>query len=433
MSVSALADQDTLTGLRLLLSELKVRESLLEYCQRGGYSRTVWSLSPDEIRGAVHTSGLSGRGGSHFPTGRKLDAVAGQSSPKVVLVNGAETEPGSQKDRWLLTLRPHLVLEGAQLAARAAGAAAVVLYLPEQDRRVQESVSSALAELRQERRSTVSWRIVAAPRRYVAGEESAAIQRANGKSAKPTLKPPYPADRGVGGRPTLVHNAETLANFPRILTAGPEAFQALGTPGHPGTMLVTVSGQVRKPGPLEVPAGAQLTDVLALAGAPQPTAIQAVLPGGIFAGWLAGAVLQQGVRLERDSLRAFGVSAGAGAITVVSDEVCGLCQAVAVLQYFTKESVQQCGPCTYGTQAMATLLLRVARGEGGAEDLSRIEHYATAMLPRRGACGHLDGAAAAARTALRVFDRDITRHMRRGSCGRPWRVVVPELEEIDVH
>lgn len=411
---------------RLLLDPM-MPENLAAYRQHGGYSSETWQLSPEHIRAAIQESGLTGRGGSQFPTGRKLDTVASLPGKKVVLVNGAETEPASRKDRTLLQYRPHLLLEGALLAARAIGATSCVLYVPEHDIAVRRSIESALRELHHQRLSPVRWRVVTAPHRYVAGEETAAISRVNGKDAKPTMKPPYPAEHGVDGLPTLVQNVETLANFPRILSEGPLAFRARGVNAQPGTVLVTITGSVRHPGVYEVPSGVLFTDLLALAGAPDPTQIQAILPGGIFAGWLPGQALTRGVRLERESLRSFGTSNGTGAITVIANDVCGLCQVVAILTYFARESVRQCGPCAFGTQALAQLMDRVAHGEGDIHDLTRIERYATTMLPRRGACGHLDGAATAARTALAVFEREIAHHVRRGKCGRPWRVVIPGI------
>lgn len=422
--------EPTANSLYRLLLDPAMLENLAAYRQHGGYSSQVWQLSPEQIRATISESGLTGRGGSQFPTGRKLDTVASLPGEKIVLVNGAETEPASQKDRTLLQHRPHLLLEGALLAARAIGASRCVLYLPEHDPSVRQSIEGALRELHHQRLSVVQWRIVTAPRRYVAGEETAAISRASGKDAKPTMKPPYPAERGVGGYPTLVQNVETLANFPRILSEGALAFRALGVKGQPGTALVTITGSVRRPGVYEVPNGALFTDILTLAGAPDPAQIQAVLPGGIFAGWLPGQALTQGVRLEREGLRSFGASTGAGAITVIANDVCGLCQVVAALTYFARESVRQCGPCTFGTQALAQLMNRVARGEGDKQDLIKIERYATTMLPRRGACGHLDGAATAARTALLVFEREIAHHIRRGKCGRPWRLVIPGLAGV---
>lgn len=415
---------------RLLVDNLRARESLAAYRQRGGYAAASWTMTPPELRAVVEASGLRGRGGSAFLAARKWQSVAAEPGPRVVLVNGAETEPASAKDRLLLTLRPHLVVEGALLAARAVEAQTGVFYLHADAEDERAAIEGALRELRDERRRLPPWRIVMAPPGYVAGEESAAIQRCNGKAAKPTFKPPLPYQRGIAGRPTLVHNVETLANVPGIARDGVAAFCAVGTAAAPGTMLVTLSGAVNRPGVYEVPGGVTLQAVLEELGGGTPGAapVQAVLPGGYFAGWLGGAALRQGVTLDRESLRPHGVALGTGTIVVVPESVCGLAQAAALLRFFADQSVRQCGPCTYGTTAVAEIMERLALGRAEPSDLERMQHFAGVMLPRRGACGHLDGATIAARTALRAFERDLAQHRRGRTCGRPWRVVLPGLE-----
>lgn len=156
--------------------------------------------------------------------------------------------------------------------------------------------------------------------------------------------------------------------------------------------------------------------------------VQAVLPGGYFAGWIGGAALRDGVTLDLESLRAHGSTLGAGTIVVVPESVCGLVQAAALLRFFADGSVRQCGPCTFGTPAMALLMERLALGRAEPSDVERLRHYADVMLPKRCACGHLDGATIAARAAWSVLEREIAQHRRGRTCGRPWRVVLPGLE-----
>jgi NADH:ubiquinone oxidoreductase subunit F (NADH-binding) len=239
--------------------------------------------------------------------------------------------------------------------------------------------------------------------------------------------------RGVNGKPTLVQNVETLAHVPGIARDGANWFLASGVPGCPGNILITLNGAVRRRGVFEVPAGVVLADVLTDLGQGAPEGIQAVLPGGYFAGWISVETVWDGVRLEPASLRAAGSDLGSAAITVVPESVCGLWQAVRLLRFFADESARQCGPCTFGTAAMADALERIALGTARADDLERLRHYAERMLPGRGACGHLDGAAAAARTALDVFADEIELHLRHGGCGRPMRCVLPGLEDGHAH
>jgi NADH:ubiquinone oxidoreductase subunit F (NADH-binding) len=418
---------------RLLPDGLEARESLPAYQDRGGYAAAAWQRPPEELRALVAASGLRGRGGSAFPAGTKWQAVAAYAGPRSLLVNGAETEPASRKDRTLLARRPHLVLEGALLAARAVGAERGVFYLHADATDARLALEQALREVPAALGRLPRCRVVVAPPGYVAGEETAAIQYCQGKAAKPTFKPPLPVQSGLAGRPTLVQNVETLANVPLIAREGAEAFRRVGVATHPGTLLVTLSGAVRHPGVYEVPTGMLVQEVLTQlgGGTPGDVAVQAMLPGGYFAGWVAGAALQQGLTLDHESLRAHGATLGAGTLTVVPDTVCGVAQALTLLRFFAAESVRQCGPCTRGTAAMAALMHRLAFGHADATDAERLHRYATVMLPRRGACGHLDGATYAARTALSVYERDLARHARGGSCGRPWRVVLPGLERDD--
>ncbi|HEY8745563.1 MAG TPA: NADH-ubiquinone oxidoreductase-F iron-sulfur binding region domain-containing protein, partial [Chloroflexota bacterium] len=364
----------TLPTPRLLVDGLTVRESLADYQQRGGYSASSWQRSPQDIVQEITASGLRGRGGSGFPSGEKWQLVAAGPGAHVLLINGAESEPASGKDHLLLTLRPHLVLEGALLAARAVAAGEIVCYLHADAGQVRRGVEAAWRELQASGRRLPRFRIVTAPAAYVAGEQSAAIQRANGKPALPTFKPPRAHERGVRGHPTLVHNVETLANVPGILREGAVAFRSVGVPELPGTMLVTLSGQINSPGVYEVPTGVSLDWVLEHLGGGTPggAAIQAILPGGYFAGWLSGETLEHGVTLDAQSLHMYGVGLGSGAITVITDSVCGLTQAVTLTQFFARESARQCGACTFGTQAMAQALERLAAGQPAPFDVERL-------------------------------------------------------------
>ena len=412
---------------RLLRDDLDGRESLAAYRQAGGYAEASWARTPAELIELVEEGGLRGRGGAAYPAGAKWRAVAARPGPRVLLINAAESEPASRKDRTLLLTRPQLVLEGALLAARAVGAESCVLYV--HDPALGRALELACYELAQAGAQLPRWRTVVGPARYVAGEASAAVQFVNGGVAKPTTKPPRPHEAGVGGRPTLVQNVETLANVPLIAREGAAWFRSAGCAELPGTILLTLSGGVRRPGVYEAPTGMALHQVLRGYGGGTPEGIQAVLPGGYFAGWLSAAAVGNGVALAPASLRAAGTDLGSAAITVIPETVCGLWQAVRLLRFFADESARQCGPCTFGTVAMADALARIARGQPHPDDLDRLHHYAERMLPGRGACGHLDGATIAARTALDVFATEIETHLRYGGCGRPAGSVLPGLED----
>ncbi len=416
---------------RLLLPNQTARETLAEYRRTGGYDTQAWQLTPAQLIDAIERSGLRGRGGSAFPAGRKWRAVAEQHGSGVVLVNAAESEPASSKDQALLLLRPHLVLEGALFAMHAVDAHECVIYLHSDARQAHAAIMDSVEELKRTGTRIPRFRIVTADPGYVAGEETAAIQRANGKAAKPSFKPPRPFEKGVRGKPTLVQNVETLANVPLITRYGSDWFRTIGTDELPGTLLITLSGAVANPGVYEVPGGSSISWILQESGGlARGEKLQALLPGGYFSGWLDEASIRQGASLEPSSLKQYGAALGTAAITVVPESVCGLEQAVALLRFFANESARQCGPCTFGTSAMADILERVARGQAERDDLTRLQRYAEEMLPRRGACGHLDGATIAARSTLAVFRNEIAQHMRTGTCGRPRRVVLPGLERL---
>ena len=276
------------------------------------YHRLVYPAPPlpgvprDDVVDAVERSGLRGRGGASFPTGRKLRAVRGGRRSPAVVVNGAEGEPASGKDKLLLTTAPHLVLDGALLAAAALGARQVVVCVDQSATAALDAVTRALGE-RRRAEAALPVRLAAVPSRHVAGEETALVHWLNGGPATPTSTPPRPFQRGVDGRPTLVDNVETLAHLAQILRYGPDWFRRLGTPAEPGSTLITLSGAVARPGVYELSIGSPLADLVEIAG---PVAgIGAVLVGGYFGSWL-GAEQAGRARLSNQSLRPLGAGLG---------------------------------------------------------------------------------------------------------------------------
>ena len=362
----------------------------------------------------LERSGLRGRGGAGFPAATKWRAVAGRRSRAVVLANGAEGEPLSAKDRLLMSVRPHLVLDGAVLAARSVGARDIVLYVGIEHAAARQALERALRE--RNGRDRVEVRLVGAPPRYVAGEESAAVHCVNDGVALPTAVPPRPFERGVGGRPTLVQNVETLAHAALIARFGAGWFHERGTAVGPGTTLLTLSGAVARAGVVEVPSGAPLGRVLG-DGASQPgDAPTAVLLGGYFGGWVDG-VLAPNLAVDSAALRASGHSLGCGVVSLLSPAQCGVVETARFLGYLADQSARQCGPCVFGLRAVADCWNRIAAGAATGEDLLRAGRW-TDELAGRGGCRHPDGAAALARSALRVFRDEFVLHAERRRCSR---------------
>lgn len=343
-------------------------------------------------------SGLRGRGGAAFPVGRKWRSVAERRrGPAVVLANGAEGEPLSLKDRTLLAARPHLVIDGALLAALAVGADRILIYVGVEHEAAGQALQQALAERGLGPRSRPAVELVAAPPGYVSGEETAAVHYLNEGVALPTMRPPRPFERGVDGLPTLVQNVETLAAV---------ALLARGT--QPDTMLLTVSGAVASPGVREVRAGATLAEVVAEAGGlKQP--VQAALLGGA-AGVFVPATRAQTLPLEPGT-----TTFGAGVVALLPNSHCGVAAAAEMLTSMAAYSAGQCGPCRAGLPAIASAARRLATGHGDGREVARLRRWAT-MVEGRGACHHPDGAAAFVRSAIDTFSADFKSHDRGFGC-----------------
>lgn len=369
---------------------------------------------------AVAQSGLTGRGGAGFPTARKLEAVAAGRARPVVVAHGVEGEPPSGKDKVLLGYVPHLVLDGAVLAAHAVGAHEVVVAT---GRGLREVVARAIAERRRAGLDRdLALRCVAVPERFVAGEETALVRFLNGGPARPTFAPPRPFERGVGGAPTLVQNVETLAHLALVARFGPAWFRSTGTPAEPGSVLVTLSGAVREPGVFEVPLGTRLRELVAQAGGTTGE-LSALLVGGYFGTWVPAAEALE-APLADAGLAAHGAALGARAIVALPASSCGVRETARVVRWLAAESAGQCGPCVHGLAAVASDLEQLARRDGhpGARQaLSR----RLPLLEGRGACRHPDGAARLVGSALRVFADEVDLHLRGRCRGTAQHPVLP--------
>ena len=362
----------------------------------------------------VDRSGLRGRGGASFPTGRKLAAVA-EGSPTVVVANGTEAEPLSIKDKALLSAAPHLVLDGASIAAETVGADLAILCVERGATTTLRSLQRALAERRSAGADTVEIRLEQVPARYVAGEESALVHGLNGGDAKPTFVPPRPYQRGVGGRPTLVNNVETLANLALIARFGAGWFRSMGTEADPGSGLVSVLGDVARPGVYEHALGTSVSTVLRPAGA-APSA-RFVLSGGYAGTWMPieGAAA---LAFDRASFAGAGAAIGCSSLFVHGGQYCGLATTARIARWMADQSAGQCGPCFNGLPAIADALQALARGDHRGRWEAQIKRWME-MMPGRGACHHPDGTVRMIRSALKVFADDISAHQKRRSCGLP--------------
>jgi NADH:ubiquinone oxidoreductase subunit F (NADH-binding) len=359
-----------------------------------------------ELIAAVDAAGLRGRGGAAFPTGTKLRAVAAGTGPKVVVANGTEGEPLSEKDRVLLETNPHAVLDGLAAAVAAVGAGRAILCVA----RGQAGLLAGLRRALAQRSDEVTVEVAETPDRYVTGQESALMAWLNGGDARPSVGP-RPSERGVDGRPTLVDNVETLAHVGLIARRGPTWFRRLGLADEPGSALVTVSGGVQDPGVYEIPIGYPLADLLRHVGA---EAIGAVLLGGYFGCWIDPSRVATAT-LSDAGLAPLGARLGCGVISVVPERSCALAEVTAVAAWYAANSSGQCGPCLFGLTDIARAVSGIMTGEPGAEAAAR---RWTAMVRGRGACGLPDGAAMFVESALVSLPAEVAAHGR-GGCGRP--------------
>lgn len=349
-------------------------------------------------------SGLRGRGGAAFPAAIKWAAVAAQEGPKVVVANGEEGEPASKKDQWLLLHRPHLVIDGLLLAAGACGAGRAVMYLSHP-----ETVASVQRALRERADAgLVNERVrlelfVVAPT-YVAGEETSVVRAISGGPALPMAKPPRPFEKGVDELPTLVSNVETLAHAAWVARHGGEAFARAGTADSPGTALVTLSGACGRPGVYEIPFGVSVRDLVDTLGGGFTSEPRGLAIGG----WFGGLTGQAGLDLscEFGACKSAGNGWGCGAITVLGEADDPIQFAARLAQWYEGESARQCGVCIKGTAAIASTLKTLAQHGATQTDKDNLVRWGQ-ILPGRGACAFLDGAAALSRTLVSNFPVEV--------------------------
>ena len=417
------AAQASASGLpRLLPLVSGVPEDLRAHLAR--YGHPPYQGGPGVLIGGVEQAGLTGRGGAAFPVHRKMAIVARARGRKVIVANGAESEPASHKDALLLRAAPNLVLDGVQLAAEAVGASEAYLYVhPGVSREVMRTLAQRSA-------AGLDWLeviVFEAPPRFLAGQESALVNRLGGGPAVPTFVPPRVTERGLGGAPTLVQNVETLAHLALIARYGPRWFRALGTSNEPGTMLATVhtNGNTQV---VEAEIGAPLRSLI-----PGAETAQAVLVGGYHGAWLPIDTVGT-LTLDNQALKPHGAAVGAGVIAALPADRCGLAEAARVVRYLAAESAGQCGPCLNGLPRIAAAMAVLAGSGHHRQVRNDLERWA-GLVTGRGACNHPDGTVRFVRSTLTVFAPEIARHAH-GHCSAanrrpflPLPAAIPSTED----
>ena len=374
----------------------------------------------------VEAAGLRGRGGACFPTATKLRAVRKARGRAIVVANGCESEPLSAKDALLLAELPHLVLDGAAIAAAAVDADEVIVAFEFPNDEARESLERALGERRAAGLDSVDFSLFAAEERFLSGQETALISQLGGGPPKPTFVPPRPTERGVRRRPTLVQNVETLANLALIARHGAAWYREFGSDAESGTRLVTLAGAIESPGVFEIECGTPLSSLLRAAGGTTGL-LAGVLIGGYFGSWLPSAAIDD-VELSNEALARHGASLGCGVIVALAAESCPVAETTRVAIYLATETANQCGPCVHGTAAIARTLHGIAEGSPTPSAFADLDRWA-ADLPGRGACHHPNGLVRFVSSGLRVFAREFRDHAAQGpcpACARPAVLRFPE-------
>jgi NADH-quinone oxidoreductase subunit F len=402
-------------------------ENIITYLSHGGYqaTRLALSQSPDALIELVKRSGLRGRGGAGFPAGVKWGFMPKSSQvQKVVVVNADEGEPGTFKDREIIERDPHQVIEGVIIAAYAVGASRAYVYLRGEfflgAKRWIEAMAEAYAHgfLGKDILGsgfTLDMSVHRGAGAYICGEETALLESLEGKPGNPRLKPPYPAQVGLFGLPTLVQNVETLACIPHIIERGAEWFASIGTAESKGPKVFSVSGHVNRPGNYELPLGATLREIIYehAGGVRGGRQLKAIIPGGASTPMLTADQVDTPMAFE--TLKAIGSELGTGAVIVMDETTCMVETARRLTKFFAHESCGRCTPCRIGATRLYELLDRLENGKGRTTDLDLIPYLAEG-IDGKTFCPMGAALVNPARSALRHFPKEFEYHLHRKQC-----------------
>lgn len=386
-------------------------------------AHALHQMTPDKICQCITASGLRGRGGAGYSTGRKWELVKEASGKqKYVVANGDEGDPGAFMDRTLMECDPHRVLEGMAIAGYAVGAARGFVYVrgeyPLAAQRLRDAIEQAETAGTLGRNLfgtgfsfTVRVRIGAGA--FVCGEETALMASIMGRRGQPVIRPPYPAQKGLWGRATLINNVETFGSITAIITGGAEQFRAMGTPGNSGTKIFSISGDVARVGVVEVPLGTPLRELLSLAGGVTGGQFKAAQTGGAGGGCIPASHID--LPIDYESLRDIGTVMGSGGLVVLNDTRCMLDAARFFMQFCCDESCGKCSPCRAGTQQALRILDRISCGQGDETDLQQLEELCH-LMQETSLCGLGKAAPTPVLSTLHWYRHEYLAHIRGGGC-----------------
>ncbi len=409
------------------------RVDIAAYERGGGYvaaRRAITTLSPTDIQTLVKDANLRGRGGAGFPTGVKWSFVPigekARPGASYLVCNADEMEPGTFKDRYLMEFDPHLLIEGALIAAYAIQAAHAFIFLRGEYHGAAQALTTALAEANAHgylganvfgSTYSVDLALHRSGGRYICGEETALLNALESRRAQPRTKPPFPPVSGAWGRPSVVNNVETLCNVPGIVRNGAAWYRGLGRGEDAGTKLFGVSGRVRHPGLWELPMGTPIREILDehAGGMQDGYRFKALLPGGASTDFLIDSHLD--LAMDYGVIQAAGSRLGTGTMTVIDDTICMVDLSRNLQHFFAQESCGFCTPCREGLPWLEQLLADIEAGNGEAGDLQLLEHHAQLIgAPGNTFCLHATGAIEPLASALKYFRDEFEAHIHERRC-----------------
>ncbi len=402
---------------------------LEDYVKRGGYEALrkilTQGMSQEDVIAEVKASGLRGRGGAGFPTGLKWSFMP-RTFPgqKYLVCNSDEGEPGTFKDRDILRLNPHIVIEGMAIAAYAMGIPVGYNYIHGEIFEVYDRFEEALEEARKAGflgdnilGSSFNFQLHAFHGfgAYICGEETALLESLEGKKGQPRFKPPFPASFGLYGKPTTINNTETFAAVPWIIRNGGPAYLEVGKPNNGGTKLFSITGDVERPGNYEIPLGTPFSTLLELAGGMRNGAkLKAVIPGGSSAPVIPGHIMMD-TTMDYDAIAKAGSMLGSGAVIVMDESRCMVKSLLRLSYFYYEESCGQCTPCREGTGWLYRMVNRIEHGQGRPEDLDLLDSVAGNIMGRT-ICALGDAAAMPVRGFLKHYRDEFAHHIEHKRC-----------------
>lgn len=410
------------------LEDPSYKGDIASYIAKDGYkglSKALSSYKPQEIIDIVKRSGLRGRGGAGFPAGVKWDFIPKDPNlTKYLCCNADEGEPGTFKDRELMERDPHQMIEGIAISSYAIGANRAYIYIRGELARSARILEDAISEAYKKgylgknilgSSFSIDIYIHRGAGAYICGEETALIESIEGKRGQPRLKPPFPAQYGLYGKPTVVNNVETLSNIPHIILNGDAWYAKIGTPKSTGTRIFSVSGHIKKPGNYELPLGTPLREIIYnhAGGLRDGRRLKAIIPGGSSTPILTPDHLD--IPMDFESVQKAGSMLGSGGLIVMDDTTCMVFVAKRLMEFYFHESCGKCTPCREGSSWILQILERIEGGEGKMEDIDLLINLCK-NIQGKTFCPFGDAEIAPVLSTIQYFRNEYEQHIRERQC-----------------